>query len=142
MYEPWAYTEKILTLLANRNDGKNEYIVIPILGMEKVDVMFYKDKYKKENLTDNFERAFVWKHYNLAVKSQIQCKSSYILRRPHNFAKSSSYFWLQSKLTGRFRKILWPSQNIWTLLLTYWWHLKDETTNSPIPEFKLLQNVF
>ena len=33
-------------------------------------------------------------------------------------AKSSSYFWLQyiqSKVRGRFRKILWPSQNMWTL---------------------------
>ena len=37
---------------------------------------------------------------------------------PHNFAKSSPYSWLQytqSKLRWRFRKILWPSQNIWTL---------------------------
>ena len=45
--------------------------------------------------------------------------SSYILRRPHNFAKSSPYFWLQytqSKVRGRFRKILWSSQNIWTLV--------------------------
>ena len=44
--------------------------------------------------------------------------SSYIPRRPQNFAKSSPYFWLQctqSKVRGRFRKILWPSQNIWTL---------------------------
>ena len=38
--------------------------------------------------------------------------------RPQNFAKSSPYFWLQfiqSKVRGRFCKILWPSQNIWTL---------------------------
>ena len=44
--------------------------------------------------------------------------SSYILRRPQNFVKSSPFFWLQyiqSKVRGRFRKILWPSQNIWTL---------------------------
>ena len=35
------------------------------------------------------------------------------------FAKFSPNFWLQyirSKVRGRFRKILWPSQNIWTLL--------------------------
>ena len=35
-----------------------------------------------------------------------------------NFAKSSTNFWLQyiqSKVSGRFRKILWPSQNTWTL---------------------------
>ena len=46
----------------------------------------------------------------------------YILRRPQNFAKSSPYFWLQyikSKVRGRFRKILRPSQNIWTLLGVY-----------------------
>ena len=45
-------------------------------------------------------------------------ESSYIQRRPQNFAKSSPYFWLeyiQSKVRGRFRKILWRSQNIWTL---------------------------
>ena len=53
--------------------------------------------------------------------------SSYILRRPLNFAKSSPYFCpiyvvpvkydmsCQSKVRWRFRKILWPSQNIWTL---------------------------
>ena len=44
--------------------------------------------------------------------------SSYILRRPQNFAKSSPYSWLQyiqSKVRWRFCKILWPSQNIWTL---------------------------
>ena len=37
-----------------------------------------------------------------------------------NLAKSSPYFWLQytqSKVRGRFRKILWPSQNIWTLTI-------------------------
>ena len=35
------------------------------------------------------------------------------------FWKSPPYFWLQyivSKVSWRFRKILWPSQNIWTLL--------------------------
>ena len=35
-----------------------------------------------------------------------------------NITKSSSYFWLalhRTKVRWRFRKILWPSQNIWTL---------------------------
>ena len=35
-----------------------------------------------------------------------------------NFAKSSPYFWLalhRTKVRWRFRKILWPFQNIWTL---------------------------
>ena len=44
------------------------------------------------------------------------CSSSYILRRPQNFAKSPPYFclqYIQTKVRWRFRKILW--QNIWTL---------------------------
>ena len=43
------------------------------------------------------------------------------MRRPQNFEKSSPYFWmclLWSKVRWRFRKILWPSQNIWTLNIT------------------------
>ena len=35
-----------------------------------------------------------------------------------NFAKSPPYFWLalhRTKVRWRFRKILWPSQNTWTL---------------------------
>ena len=39
------------------------------------------------------------------------------MRRPQTFAKSSPYFWLhRTKVRWRFGKILWPSQNIWTLL--------------------------
>ena len=36
-----------------------------------------------------------------------------------NIAKPSPYFWLQYRqsIGGRCRKILWPSQNIWTLLV-------------------------
>ena len=45
----------------------------------------------------------------------------YIFWEGHkNFAKSSPNFWLQyirSKVRGRFRKILWPSQNIWTVVV-------------------------
>ena len=44
--------------------------------------------------------------------------SSYILRRPQNFVKSPTYFWLalhRTKVRWKFCKILWPSQNIWTL---------------------------
>ena len=51
------------------------------------------------------------------------CWSSYILRRPQNFTKYSPPFWLQyiqSKVRWRFRKILWPSQSIWTLPYYYW----------------------
>ena len=51
----------------------------------------------------------------------IICKVHIIctLRRPHNFAKSSPCFWLtlhRTKVRWRFRKISWPSQNLWTLI--------------------------
>ena len=42
------------------------------------------------------------------------------LRRPKKFAKSSTYFCpmqCQSKVRLIFSKILWPSQNIWTLFV-------------------------
>ena len=45
--------------------------------------------------------------------------SSYILRRPQNFEKSPQIIWLAVHRTNdlwRFRKILWPCQNIWTLI--------------------------
>ena len=55
----------------------------------------------------------------LVHKSACVDKVLYILRRPQNFAKSSPNFWLQyiirSKVRWKFRKILGPSQNIWTL---------------------------
>ena len=38
--------------------------------------------------------------------------------KAQNFAKYSPYFWLalhRTKVRSRFRKMLWPSQNIWTL---------------------------
>ena len=47
-----------------------------------------------------------------------KCQSSYVLIRPQNFAKSPPYFCLyvlQTKVRWRYRKILWPSQNIQTL---------------------------
>ena len=45
-----------------------------------------------------------------------------------HFAKSSPYLWLElhrTKVRWRFRKFLWPSQNIWTLIhetLNPLWH--------------------
>ena len=42
-----------------------------------------------------------------------------LLRRPQNFVKSSPNFWLalhRTKVRWRFCKILWPSQNVWTLI--------------------------
>ena len=53
------------------------------------------------------------------IQSQIFKIKGHIFWEGHkNFSKSSPNFWLQyirSKVKGRFRKILWPSQNIWTL---------------------------
>ena len=62
------------------------------------------------------------------------CDTSYwyslcILRRPQNFEKSPPYFclqYIQTKLRWKFRKILWPSQNIWTLLITICRRYKTE----------------
>ena len=52
------------------------------------------------------------------TKVRYSFQSSYILRRPQNFAKSPPYYCpmkCQSKSGWRFSKILWPSQNVWTL---------------------------
>ena len=66
----------------------------------------------------NFQRTFTLVHFWKLVHLLILEYSSYILRRPQSFAKSSPYFWqqyIQSKVRWRFCKNLWPSQNIWTL---------------------------
>ena len=49
---------------------------------------------------------------------EILGKVHIFMRRPQNFAKSSPYFllqYIQSKVRWKFFKIMWPSQNIWTL---------------------------
>ena len=40
--------------------------------------------------------------------------------------------YIRSKVRGRFRKILWPSQNIWTLFQSFHkrWEFYDKCTNS------------
>ena len=53
------------------------------------------------------------------------------MRRPQNFAKSLPIIcpmYCQSNNWWRFRKILWPSQNIWTLSLE-------------LPSYALIQNL-
>ena len=54
--------------------------------------------------------------------------------------KSSPYFWhyvLLSKLRWRFRKILWPSQNIWTLkLVLRSWRLRFWSFGGYLPKTK------
>ena len=57
---------------------------------------------------------YVW----LVFKSWLWWREYGILRRPQNFAKSPPIIWLAIHRTNnwwRFREILWPSQNIWTL---------------------------
>ena len=78
----------------------------PKLQYNKVKTLWEGHKIWKKSPTC-FDKTAVFKVHN------------YILRRPQNFAKSSPYFWLVLHLTKvrwRFCKILWPSQNIWTLL--------------------------
>ena len=66
----------------------------------------------------------VWYHciYIRTVRSSrsVLVKSSYILRRPQNFTKSPPIIcpmYCQSNNWWRFCRILWPSQNIWTLMI-------------------------
>ena len=76
-----------------------------------------------------FQGAFFLKFWPLCMVSIqegfLMLKFIY-LRRPQNFEKSPPNFWLalhRTKVRWRFSKILWPSQNIWTLwyqsLFTY-----------------------
>ena len=88
--------------------------------LQTVDVELRKNKYI---LTNRFSKSFDNKYINIfwSVKFIYSEKTK-------NFAKFSPYFWLQytqSKVRGRFRKILWPSQNIWTLTFKIWTKLEN-----------------
>ena len=86
-------------------------------------------------------------------RSYWEFQSSYILRRLHIFSKPSPCVWLQyiqSKVRERFRKILRPSQNIWTLKLSFRTHLSYKSiitcsrhvcTNSKIHEFQCISKI-
>ena len=60
------------------------------------------------------------------------------MRRPKKFEKSPPYFWLalqRTNISWRFRKILWPSENRWTLITHLWFCnvpliLKDEISQN------------
>ena len=60
-----------------------------------------------------------WKPISLDLRDQtLDYWSSYMLRRPQYFEKSPPYIWPllhRTNLSRRFCKIVWPSQNIWTL---------------------------
>ena len=65
------------------------------------------------------------------------------LKRPQNFAKSPSYFCLyvlQTNVRWRFRKTLWPSQNIQTLTLVLLFICFGEL--KWVPSEKLFWNQF
>ena len=65
----------------------------------------------------------IFNQFNVIKFSEFGTIRVYFLRRPKNFAKSLHYFWLaldRAKVMWRFRKILWPSQNIWTLPQVHW----------------------
>ena len=56
----------------------------------------------------------------LLISTSWHVKLKFIYLRPHNFTKSPPYlclYVLQTKVRWRFRKILWPSQNIQTLTI-------------------------
>ena len=77
-----------------------------------------------------------------------------ILRRLQNFVKSPLYFWLalhRTKVRGRFCKILWPSQNIWTLVIyeivnwMFFWkkiYYLQQTHSMALPQWILKCEMF
>ena len=80
------------------------------LGLIKINTMLANFNNPRSSLILRNQFLFCWRH-NFD-------KSSYILRRPQNFAKSPPVIWLAVHRTNnwwRFCKILRPSQNIWTL---------------------------
>ena len=69
-----------------------------------------------------YHYSFIKFIYSEKATKFCEISSSYILRRPQNFAKSPPIIWLAVRRTNnwwRFHKILWPSQNIWTLNLYF-----------------------
>ena len=68
----------------------------------------------------HIQEKYTQKAYSSCPLTLVMLKVHIFWESHKNFAKSFPNFWLQyiqSKVRGRFRKILWPSQNIWTLTL-------------------------
>ena len=75
-------------------------------------------KIKELALRNTDLTSFDKRWWSLCSKYFLSCKDHTFWEGHKIFAKSSSKFWvqyIQSKVRWRFRKILWPSQNIWTL---------------------------
>ena len=81
---------------------------------------FFSPERKTLSLSNPFEQSIVLLLASWISNTQnfrFCWQSSYILRRPQNFAKSPPIIWLAEHRTNnwwRFCKILWPSQNTWT----------------------------
>ena len=75
-------------------------------------------KLKHQTSDENAAAAEKLRKQKMSEKTNSSSKVHIFWEGHKNFVKSSPNFWLQyirSKVRGRFRKILWPSQNIWTL---------------------------
>ena len=75
----------------------------------------------KGKISQNFVTFSEYTNFNtlFITKQVVYLHDKNILRRPQNFAKSPPYFclqYIQTKVRWRFLKILWSSQNIWTLI--------------------------
>ena len=101
---------------------KNTYFVYPIIILHNPSHANLQNSVLIKQLIQklSFHNRRNAVHHIVSPNSNFNTYSSYILRRPQNFAKSSPYFWLaihtRTKVRWRFCKILWPSQNIWTLI--------------------------
>ena len=76
------------------------------------------------------------------LQISINFKSSYILRRPQNFAKFQPIIWLAVHRTNywwRSRKILWPSQNILTLPVIVDARPEPRTLTAMVVEFAAIK---
>ena len=96
------------------------------MGWNKVVVIW-----KKKCLWNMFKTSFL---SFLLIKLNSTQSNHKKYKYSEKFAKSSPYFWLalhsRTKLRWRFCKILWPSQNIWTLKT---FKIFETLSSSPMP---------
>ena len=83
----------------------------------------------------NLKKKCLWNMFKTSFLSFLLIKLNYKKYiYSEKFAKSSPYFWLalhsRTKLRWRFCKILWPSQNIWTLKT---FKIFETLSSSPMP---------
>ena len=81
-------------------------------------IVHIENSFFQDNIMVGFVHFSKFFYSLIRTNNDKRWKSSYILRRPQNFAKSPPIIcpmYCQSNNWQRFRKIMWPSQNIWTL---------------------------